>query len=169
MGQSARVGDILFEQAPRGDENAASTYWLLCRAASHQFALPLPQVIETMRTLPVEAVAGAPALVRGIVVIRGTPTPVIDAARLFDAEGGSGERLVTVRTPTRTVALAADAVVGVKAIATKDLEELPPLLRDVQTIAALKTLDEELVFFLQTTRVLPDDAFNIGAAAGGKP
>jgi len=137
---------------------SASPYWLLCRAATHRFALPVADVIETMRMLPVEPVAGAPAMVRGLCVIRGTPTPVVDAAMLFDEKPAQGDRLVTVRTQTRTVALLADAVDGVRAIAAAELDELPPLLRDARTIAGMKTLDEELVFFLQTARAVPDDA-----------
>src|SRR3954453_7124217 len=35
---------------------ATPAAWLLCRAASHHFALPMQHVIETMRMLPVEKV-----------------------------------------------------------------------------------------------------------------
>ncbi|MGH6725160.1 MAG: chemotaxis protein CheW [Pseudolabrys sp.] len=143
-----------------GEGKSASPHWLLCRVAAHHFALPVADVIETMRMLPVESIAGAPAIVRGLCVIRGVPTPVVDAAMLFDDEPAHGDRLVTARTQTRTVAFVADAVVGVRAIEATELDKLPPLLRDVQTIAVMKTLDEELVFFLQTARVLPEEALH---------
>lgn len=155
------------EDQPSRTETVSDENWLLCRVASHQFALPLQQVIETMRSQPVEAVAGAPAMVLGLSVIRGAPTPVIDTARLFDGEPGRGDLLVTVRTPSRTVAFAADSFVGVRSIEAKELDALPPLLRDAQAIAGLKTLDEELVFFLQAARVLPDEALNACLAEGG--
>lgn len=157
---TTEVSEVVLEQsniATRGDGKFGSPYWLLCRAASHNFALPVPHVVEAMRKLPIEPLAGAPPIVCGLCVIRGAPTPVVDTAMLFDGERSHGELLITVKTGTRTVAFAADAVTGVKAIDAAELEKLPPLLRDVQTIAAVKTLDRELVFFLETARVLPHE------------
>jgi purine-binding chemotaxis protein CheW len=131
--------------------------WLLCRAGSHHFALPMQQVIEIMRMLPIEAVAGCPPIVRGLSVIRGAPIPVIDAALLFDGQPGQCGRLVTVRTGKRTIALATQAVVGVWETADSELDDLPPLLGNAEVIAGLKTLDQQLVFLLHVARVIPDD------------
>lgn len=50
---------------------------LLVRFAAHTCALDLAQVVEIMRPLPIERVAGAPDLVRGLAVIRGVPVPVV--------------------------------------------------------------------------------------------
>jgi len=131
--------------------------WLLCQAGAHRFALPMANVIETMRMLPVEAVSGPPRLVCGLSVIRGAAVPVIDTARLFDDETARYERLVTVRTGERTIAFAASAVFGVRLIKRSEREELPPMLRDAEVIAALTRSDEQLVFFLRVARALPDD------------
>lgn len=136
----------------------APVSWLLCRTGSHHFALPVQQVLETMRLLPIETVAGCPPIVRGVSVIRGTPTPVIDAAFLFDGQPGHCERLVTVRTGKRTIALATQAVVGIWAMADGELDDLPPLLGDAEAIAGLQTLDQQLVFLLHAARIIPDDA-----------
>jgi purine-binding chemotaxis protein CheW len=135
--------------------------WLLCQAGAHRFALPMANVIETMRMLPIEAVSGPPRLVCGLSVIRGAAVPVVDTARLFDDEAARYERLITARTGDRIVAFAASAVLGVQVIKRTDCEELPPLLRDAEVIAALAKADEQLVFFLRVARVLPDD-FHIG-------
>ena len=147
----------------------AITSWLLCRASSHHLALPMQHVVETMRTLPIQTVRSTPAIVRGLCVIRGEPTPVIDAAMLFDDRACHGERLVTVRTGKRTVALAIDAVIGVRAIATRDLRQMPPIMGDVQSIAAAKILDDELVFFLNAARVVPEDVFDRCMTEGAAP
>jgi purine-binding chemotaxis protein CheW len=136
---------------------SAAQFWLLCRAGSHRFALPMASVVETMRVLPIEAIAGAPLLVSGLCIIRGAPVAVIDTARLFGDEAARCERLVTVRTGNRTIAFAATAVLGVQSVPADTLEELPPLLRDADAIAAIARLDEELVFFLRAARMLPDD------------
>ncbi len=117
----------------------------------------MPQVIETMRMLPVERLANAPRLVRGVCIIRGAPTPVIDTCQLFENQSDGYARLVTVRTDKRTIAFAAEAVIGVQTITIDEQEQLPPLLRNVETIAAVTALDQGLVFFLRTARIVPDD------------
>src|SRR5438105_299934 len=89
----------------------ASAFWLVCTAGSQLCALPVRHVVETMRMLPLEQLAGAPSYVRGLSVIRGSPVPVVDAAALlFDQRGAPCERLVVLRTRTRTIALGTKAV-----------------------------------------------------------
>jgi purine-binding chemotaxis protein CheW len=141
--------------AVQSHHGAAADRWLLCRTDARHIALPVAQVVETMRMLPVEHLAGAPPIVRGLAVIRGLLTPVIDPAMLFDDAAGGRERLVIVRTESRTVAFAVEAVIGVRTIA--NAEELPPMLHDVHAIAAVKRLDDALVFLLQAARVVADD------------
>jgi purine-binding chemotaxis protein CheW len=152
--------------ATSSESESPPTHWLLCQAGAHQFALPVPQVIETMRMLPIESLAGAPPMVRGLSVIRGAPTPVVDSALMFDDQPADCERLVTVRTGDRTIAFATESVLGVRTIAANELQRLPPLLSNVQTIAAMKTLDEQLVFFLQVARVVPEHVLDRCLAEG---
>jgi len=149
-------------------KRGAPLTWLLCRAGSHHFALPMQHVVETMRMLPIEKVAGCPPIVCGLSVIRGAPTPVIDAALLFDGEPGQCERLVTVRTGKRTIALATQAVVGVWEMADDELDDLPPLLSDVEAIGGLATLDQHLVFLLRAARIIPEDILDQLSAAGAQ-
>jgi purine-binding chemotaxis protein CheW len=137
--------------------NAAAVLWLFCRVGSHSFALPTSHVIETMRPLPIEKLSGAPPLVLGLSIVRGNPVPVINAAMLFDDHLTHYERLITIRAGDRTIAIAAEAVLDVQAIPLHELERLPSLLRKVETIEAIKMLDQELVFFLNIARVVPPD------------
>jgi purine-binding chemotaxis protein CheW len=140
--------------------------WLLCQAGSHRFALPLLYVIETMRPLPIEPLSGAPPLVRGLSIIRGAPVPVVDAAMLFDDQPAPCERLVTARTGERTIALGVQRVFGIRALQQERLDRLPPLLGDSETIAGIKILDRELMFFLHMTRIIPEEFFNLCDARG---
>jgi chemotaxis signal transduction protein len=87
---------------------------------------------------------------------------------LFENQSGRCERLVTVRTGNRTIAFAAEEVLGVQAIPAQALEQLPPLFRNVESIAAIAALDEELVFFLHTARVISDD-FLVSSGSDGAP
>jgi purine-binding chemotaxis protein CheW len=143
-------------------DHSASASWLVCRAGSHLCALPLQQVVEVMRMLPIEQLSGAPPSVRGLCIIRGAPVPVIDTGSLIGDDATRQERLVAVRVGERKVALAVDAVVGIRAIDAGSTDRLPPLLRDAasETVAAIGTLDAELLFFLRTARIVPEDLFS---------
>jgi purine-binding chemotaxis protein CheW len=135
---------------------------LLCRVDTRLCALPLATVLETMRRLPIEPLAGAPAFVLGLSVIRGAPVPVIDLARLLaNASGADAERLVMVRTGVRQVALAVAAVIGIRALPAATAHELPPLMRetDAAPVSAIGALDTELLHVLQSVQLLPDEVW----------
>jgi len=133
---------------------------LLVVAGRRRCALPLRHVIETMRPLPIEAIADPPPGVVGVSVIRGQPLPVLDLGALLapDAphEAVPASRFVTLRVGGRQVALAVDAVLGVRELENAELHELPPLLRGSQStsITSLSALDRELVAILDTGRLL---------------
>lgn len=133
--------------------------WLLCRCGAYLFALPLANVVETMRPLPIRAVAGAPHYVQGMAIVRGVPVAVVDAGVLLGGEVTRCERLVTVATGSRTIALAVEAVQGICAVGPEQLSELPPLLRNVasEMVAAIGTLDAEVLFCLRAARIVPED------------
>ena|SRR5579863_62795 len=132
---------------------------LLVRITTHTCALKLSDVIEVMRPLPVEALAGAPEMVRGISVIRGRPVPVVALAALFSGAAGSPTRWVLLRTGDKRVALAVDAVLGVDEFASSGLTTMPPLLRDAAAgvVEAIGALDSELLFVLNTVGIIPHD------------
>ena len=131
---------------------------LLCRVRDYWCALPLVHAGETMRPLPIEPLAGMPLFVRGLSVIRGVPTPVVDAGVLLGASDlTEGGRFVTIRTGDRRVALAVDAVVGVREL-PGGLGDLPPLVREAsaEIISAVGALDAELLIVLGAARLLPE-------------
>jgi len=136
---------------------------LICRVGTRLCGLPLEHVVETMRPLPVEPLAHLPAFVDGLSLIRGCPTPVLDAQRLLGAEGtpqGRG-RYVSLRLGARSAALAVDAVVGVRHVDPSQLAELPALLREPRNdlVLALGTLDRELLVILERSRILPESVW----------
>lgn len=135
---------------------------LLCRVRSRSCALPLSNVIETMRPLPVELVSGAPRFLLGVSVIRGEPIPVIGARRLLGDPDGDPGRFVTLRTGDRTVALAVDEVLAVRSVQELRVSKLPPLLRDVDSrlISAIGVLDAELLVVLSAARLYSGEAYS---------
>jgi purine-binding chemotaxis protein CheW len=135
-----------------------SASWVVCRTGPHLCALPLENVVETMRPLPVERIARAPRFVRGLSIIRGVPLPIVDTGSLFGESHSEPQRLVTVRVGDRLIALGVDSVLGVRSISGSASTALPPLLRDADgdVVSAIGILDAELLLFLQTARILPD-------------
>lgn len=142
---------------------------LIVTAGARACALPLHHVAETMRPLPIEPIAGTPGFVRGVSVIRGAPTPVVDLTALL--EGGQPSaahgRFVTVKVGERRVALGVDGVVGLRILASAQLGELPPMLRDVAAdlIEAVGARDAQLLVVLRAARLVPDEVWMTLAAA----
>lgn len=143
--------------------------WLVCRARALLCALPVARVIETMRPLPVEPLAGAPPFVRGLSIIRGAPVPVVDAGSLLGAGGGERwTRYVALRCGERRVALAVEEVVGVRTLSPEVLGDLPPLLdaAGAEIVSRVGTLDARLLLVLQEARLVPDSVWRSLEASG---
>ena len=154
-----RAAPRILAEVPNGAGPDGEASWLLCRAGTHLCAMPIEHVIEIMRTLPIEAISRAPSYVRGLCIIRGVPVPVVDTGLLLGGQATPGGRLVAIRAGGRTIAFSVEAVEGVRVFGMAAFNQLPPLLRDVATatIAAIGTLDAELLFFLRAARIVPDD------------
>lgn len=142
---------------------------LLCKVRERLCALPLVHVVETMRPLPVEVFPDMPPAVRGLAIVRGKPTPVIDAAALVGLDAPPDEhRFVTLRTGDRCFAVAVDEVIGVRSLPMADLEGLPPLLgvHNADVVTAVASLDRELLLVLDSLRIVPEDAWSMVDVAG---
>ncbi|HEY0713036.1 MAG TPA: chemotaxis protein CheW [Polyangia bacterium] len=140
---------------------------VVCRVGRRLCGLPVSDVVETMRPLPVQPVAGAPKFVSGVSIIRGNPVPVVDAAALLaDDTSTAPTRFVTLAVKGRQVALAVDEVTGVRALTS--FAELPPLLNDAgkEAITAMGRLDADLLTLLQGTRLVPDAVWSVIEAKG---
>jgi purine-binding chemotaxis protein CheW len=128
---------------------------LIAKIGTMTIAIPIGFVVETMRPLPIEALDRVEGHVRGVAIIRGVPTVVIDTAALLGAVRGATTRLVVVRTGDRKAALMVDAVEGIRSLGT--LGALPPLVA-APTLAAIGAIDRELVVMLETARLVPETA-----------
>jgi chemotaxis methyl-accepting protein methylase/chemotaxis signal transduction protein len=149
--------------SPRGAGSVlAPAAALFVHAGGHRCALPLSSVAEIMRPLPIEPLAGAPQVVLGLSIIRGTPVPVVALGRLLGSEvQGPCTRFVMVRAGERRVALSVDAVLGVREIASSQLGAMPPLLRDAhaERVEAIGALDAELFLVLNAAHLVPDEVW----------
>jgi purine-binding chemotaxis protein CheW len=136
---------------------SASTPWLLCRVRTSLCALPLAQIVEVMRPLPLIPLAQAPECVLGMCVMRGVAVPVVDAARCVLGQPGEPGRFVSVRAGERRMALAVDAVLGALDLTEERIAEVPSLLASASAaVQAVATLDREFLMLLQAGRVMPE-------------
>lgn len=133
---------------------------LLVRARSWTGALPIRDVVETMRALPVRPVAGAPLFIRGLAMIRGAMLPVVSlCALLGDINEQVGHRFVTVRVGEgRLVALEVNAVLGARHIDVAALDAMPPLLSEAlpDLVERLGSLDGQVLALLRSAAVVSD-------------
>jgi purine-binding chemotaxis protein CheW len=138
---------------------------LVCRVGTKLCALPLSCLLETMRPLAVEALTQTADFVSGVALIRGRPTPVVDARKLLgspsDRPPGRYVTLDLGERGARVAALAVDAVVGVRDVPEGLLGELPGLLGGSPSsfVGAVTTLDAELLLVLEQARLVPEDVW----------
>jgi purine-binding chemotaxis protein CheW len=125
-------------------------------------ALPLANVVETMRCPPVMSISATPEYVTGVALIRGGTVVVIDLGILLGLEScglKQQARLVTLRVGQRIVALAVNSVIGVREFDGAAFDEIPPMMRwaHPEVLTAVGALDRELVLVLDGSRVLTEE------------
>jgi purine-binding chemotaxis protein CheW len=139
---------------------------LVVRIGPRSAALPLGDVVEISRPLPVQPVGGTPPYVLGLAVLRGSPAVVVDLRLLLgDAEPPPAARWVTVRLDGRATALAVDEVAGTRTIDPPTWGALPALAEG-ESLAAVTTVDRALVLLLRASRRV-QEAVETAARAGG--
>lgn len=145
-----------------GDNERTMEPSLVFRAGTYLCALPLQHVVEIMRPLAVESIAGAPSFVPGVSIIRGEALPVVDLAALLGIQNACTTRFITIRVTTRSVALAVDAVIGVRTLEDASIHELAPLLQkaDVEVVTSMGESDGSLLLVLGSTNLIPESMWN---------
>jgi len=141
------------------EKNEFQESWLLCRAGSHLCALPLTQISEVMRLLPIEPLAEAPPFMRGIAVIRGVPVAVLDLGRLLGQARTAPTRLITARAGGRVLGIAVAEVIGVRRTDQLGSRTTVPLLREAakEAVTAIGALDSEALLFLGNLQLLVEE------------
>lgn len=143
--------------------NRGANLTLAIRAGARICAVPISDVVEIMRPLPIEAWSGAPGVVRGLSIIRGAPVPVVDLGALLGASSNCvSTRFVAIRVGERRVALAVDAVLGIREFAPALRTQMPPLLVDACTelVEAVGALDTELFTVLKACSIVPETVWD---------
>lgn len=130
---------------------------LLVKTQAHACALPLGDVIETMRPLSTRPLAGKPTVVLGVAMVRGNGLPVLDlGALLGEPLATDHSRFVTVRAGTRQAVLAVASVEGIAGFDPSDFQALPPLLDGADGVEAMGVIDDHLILTLKAAKLVPE-------------
>jgi len=131
---------------------------LLCGSGGSLCALPLSQVGETLRPLPIMQLPDMPACVLGVCTLRGEAVPVIALSALLGTVLARPGRFVSLRLDGRSAALAVDEVLGVHALPAAVLDQTPPLLAGgaEAQLASIGVRDAALVVVLRAARIVPE-------------
>jgi purine-binding chemotaxis protein CheW len=155
--------------SPTAAKTPAALLVLVVRTGCQICALPLENIVETMRPLATESIADMPPLIRGLAIIRGSPVPVVDLNMLVgtrhDVPIG---RFVLLRLGERRAAVAVEQVLGVRRLDGSVLQKFPPLLQDAysEMVTAIAMRDQELLLILQLSRIVPDEVWQSLEASG---
>lgn len=156
------------QPAPPGERR----HVLLVRARSWTCALPIRDVVETMRALPVRPVAGVPPFVRGVAMIRGALLPVVNLGTLLgDDSQQVGRRFVTVKVgEDRLAALEVNEVLGARHVDVALLDLMPPLLSEAMPdlVERLGALDGQILAVLRAAALVSDTLWSELTAKGAR-
>jgi purine-binding chemotaxis protein CheW len=133
---------------------------ILVVAGSQICAVPLVNVIEVFRPLPIQPMPTLPSFVLGLSLIRGNPTPVVQLSSLIEAKRPQkNRRFVLLRIDPRPIALAVEEVLKICDLELSQFIALPQLLHDPRSEATsmIGRMDQQLLVLLQATRFISQE------------
>jgi purine-binding chemotaxis protein CheW len=100
--------------------------------------------------------------VLGLAIVRGSPTPVIDAGRLLGSSSSSPARFISLKLDERAAVLAVDEVLDIRVLPKGVLVDTPKLLREAgqHLVSVIGALDAKLLVVLEAARLVPDSVWS---------
>jgi purine-binding chemotaxis protein CheW len=126
----------------------------------HTYAIDVAQVREVVRWQPVTPLPNAPALIEGVIDLRGAVVPVVDLGRALGGGGvtpGSRTRIAVTEIDGLVMGLAVDAAIEVLAVDVAQLDDPPTLATQTGydvTRAVVRRPDSEPILVLSLEHVL---------------
>jgi purine-binding chemotaxis protein CheW len=147
--------------------NDLSRQYVLFRAGSEEYGLPISRVSSIIRFETVTPVPRAPLGVLGVIDLRGRVIPIVDLGRkLFGTqfEPLPRSRIIVTEGDDGAIGLAVDGASEVATFMPDDLMPAPagavaPDIADA--FEAVVHLDERLIILLDLDRILPRAEFEI--------
>lgn len=106
--------------------------WVCFGLGAQEYGLPILQVHEVLRPLPIEPVPGAPDIMLGVINLRGQVVTVIDLRRylkLPEQAHDAETRIIVVAHEGETFGLLVDRIGEVSKIALAAIKPVPALHR----------------------------------------
>ena len=119
--------------------------------------LPLDSVERVEAMCAITPLPSAPSVVAGVINVHGSIVPVLDLARPLTQRGRQyrlGDQLLLVRTPTRSVAIAADQVVGVHALPIGGIASPGTVWSGIRRISGIATFNGDLLYIYDLDQFL---------------
>ena len=143
-----------------GMADEEGTQMLIFRLADEIYGIEASTVQEIIIVYEITRVPRAPALIEGVINLRGSIVPILDLRKRFDLPEvafGSKTRMVIVETSAGLVGLIVDEVIEVMPIPPALINRSPTFLSgpvDPESLLGVAKLDKKLVVLLNVEKVL---------------
>jgi purine-binding chemotaxis protein CheW len=130
---------------------------VIFEVASQRFGLPLDRVEQAVRIVEITPLPRAPAVVVGVINVRGSVLPVVDVRRRFDLPlrpSRLTDQLLVVDTPLRRLALWVDAVHGVVNYSPAEFSAAAALVPGMEYLRGIARLADGLVLIQDLEQLL---------------
>jgi purine-binding chemotaxis protein CheW len=136
---------------------AALTQWLVFQLQTHDYALPVGDVVEVLRMVALTPVPEAPPWLAGILNLRGRAIPVLDLRRRLvvgpPEAPGLNTPIIVAHAAGRPVGLIADRVSEVIALPADAIEPPDALAGPGRAISGLAHAGDRLILVLDLPRL----------------
>jgi len=115
----------------------------------HSYALRISVVQQILRMVEITPLPRAPAIVQGIINVRGSIVPVLRMRERFGLSPRASrlnDHLILARTSRRLVALAVDRVLGVTTRDAKEMTHPERILAGLDYVEGVVKLEDGLAF-----------------------
>jgi purine-binding chemotaxis protein CheW len=155
--------------------NLPSADILVFEAGGQRYGLPAADVREVLRAAALTPLPAAPAVIEGVLNVRGAIVPVLDLRarfRLPPKDLEPSDHLIVATAGPRVVALHADRAVGLVRLAADQIEDARRLVPGAEYVAGVARLEDgvllihDLRTFLSASEAAAlDDALRTGPEA----
>ena len=136
---------------------------VIFKIGNEEFGVPISQVREIVRLVPITPVPHAPDFIEGVVNLRGKIVAVIDLARRLNLKAAlrsDNARIIVVEVEEDTVGMIVDEVTEVLRITQENIEQTPELIAaeiHQKYIKGVGKLGERLIILIDLLRIFSSD------------
>jgi purine-binding chemotaxis protein CheW len=143
-------------------------YVLVFEIADRRLALPAATLREVVRAVAIAALPKAPAIVEGVINLRGTLVPVLDLRRRFELSPlplAPDQHFIITQSGPRLVALRVDRALDVVAVDENAIATAASVAPGAEHVAGIVRLPDGLLVIHDLERFLSgDEARQLDAA-----